>query len=63
VIQGLYRRIEVESRANLARSWAFERAVKAGRGYYRVITERDPDGGDPFDQRIVIKRILQQAAW
>ena len=62
VIQGLYRRIEVESRANLARSWAFERAVKAGRGYYRVITERDPDGGSPFDQRIVIKRILQQAS-
>ena len=62
VIQGLYRRIEVESRANLARSWAFERAVKAGRGYYRVITERDPNGGNPFDQRILIKRILQQAS-
>jgi hypothetical protein len=30
VMQGLYRRIEVESRAGLARSWAFERAVKAG---------------------------------
>ncbi|MEI6467654.1 MAG: portal protein, partial [Verrucomicrobiota bacterium] len=48
--------------AALARSWAFERAVKAGRGYYRVITERDPNGGNPFDQRIVIKRILQQAS-
>jgi hypothetical protein len=62
VIQGLYRRIEVESRANLSRSWAFDRAVKAGRGYYRVITEADPEGGNPFDQRIVIKRILQQAS-
>ncbi len=62
VIQGLYRRIEVESRANLSRSWAFDRAVKAGRGYYRVITEVDPEGGNPFDQRIAIKRILQQSS-
>ena len=62
VIQGLYRRIEVESRASLARSWAFERAVKAGRGYYRVMTESDPDSDDSFDQRIMIKRILQQAS-
>ena len=62
IIQGLYRRIEVESRASLARSWAFERAVKAGRGYYRVMTEVDPDSDDPFDQRIVIKRILQQGS-
>ena len=62
VLQGLYRRIEVESRASLARSWAFERAVKAGRGFYRVITEPDPDSDDPFDQRIMIKRILQQGS-
>ena len=62
VIQGLYRRIEVESRANLARTWAFERAVKAGRGFYRVLTEPDPEAGSPFDQKITIKRILQQAS-
>jgi len=62
VIQGLYRRIEVESRASLARTWAFERAVKCGRGYYRVLTEPDPDAGSPFDQKITIKRILQQAS-
>ena len=62
VLQGLYRRIEVDSRANLARSWAFERAVKAGRGYYRVLTEPDPDSDDKYDQRIVIKRILQQGS-
>ena len=62
VIQGLYRRIEVDSRASLARTWAFERAVKCGRGYYRVLTEPDPDAGSPFDQKIVIKRILQQAS-
>jgi|TARA_R110000751_G_scaffold9650_2_gene35872 hypothetical protein len=62
IIQGLYRRIEVDSRAGLARSWAFERAVKAGRGFYRVLTEADPDGGSPFDQKITIKRILQQGS-
>ncbi len=62
IIQGLYRRIEVESRAGLARSWAFERAVKAGRGFYRVLAEPDPDGGSPFDQKIMIKRILQQGS-
>ena len=62
VIQGLYRRIEVDSRASLARTWAFERAVKCGRGYYRVLTEPDPDAGSPFDQKISIKRILQQAS-
>ena len=62
VLQGLYRRIEVQSRASLARSWAFERAVKAGRGYYRVVTEPDPDSDDPYDQKIVIKRILQQGS-
>ena len=62
VLQGLYRRIEVQSRAGLARSWAFERAVKAGRGYYRVITEPDPDSDDPYDQKITIKRILQQGS-
>lgn len=60
VIQGLYRQIEVDSRANLARSWAFERAVKCGRGCYRVLKEYDPNGGHPSDQRIVIKRILEQ---
>jgi hypothetical protein len=62
VLQGLYRRIEVDSRASLARSWAFERAVKSGRGFYRVMSERDPDGENAFDQRIVIKRILQQGS-
>ena len=62
ILEGLYRRIEVQSRASLARSWAFERAVKAGRGYYRVVTEPDPDSDDPYDQKITIKRILQQGS-
>lgn len=60
VLQGLYRRIEVDSRANLARSWAHERAVKAGIGWYRVLTELDPSSPEKSDHRIVIKRILRQ---
>lgn len=63
VLQGLYRSIEVDSRAGLARTWAFDRAVKAGRGVYRVLTEyADEDGGHPSDQRIVIKRVLYQGS-
>lgn len=60
VIQGLYRHIEVDSRANLARSWAFERSTKCGRGGWRILKEYDPDGGHPSDQKIVIKRLLYQ---
>jgi Phage P22-like portal protein len=60
VLQGLYRRIEVDSRANLARSWAFERAVKVGRGCYRILTEYAHDSKDTGDQNIVIKRMLHQ---
>jgi len=62
VLQGLYRAIEVDSRANLARSWAFERAVKAGRGAYRILKEYDDDSDHPSDQKIVIKRIYEQGA-
>lgn len=60
VIQGIYRRIEVDSRAGLARSWAYERAVKCGRGAYRVLTERDFSYAETKDTKIVIKRILHQ---
>jgi hypothetical protein len=72
VLQGLIRHIEVESRANLARGWAFDRAVKAGKGAYRILkqysperVETGPDGtpqGFPMDQELVIKRILNQAS-
>ncbi len=62
VLQGLYRSIEVNSRANLARSWGYNRAVKAGRGCYRILTEYDRDTGVPGDQKIVIKRILYQGS-
>ncbi len=58
--QGLYRKIERESQANIARSWAFDRSVKAGRGYYRVNTRYDEASENPFDQTITIERILYQ---
>ena len=60
MLQGLYRSIERDSRANIARGWAFERAVKAGTGYYRVTTEYDEESDNPFDQKILIDRILHQ---
>jgi hypothetical protein len=62
VLQGLYRAIEVDSRAHLARSWAFDRAVKAGRGFYRVLTEYDETSDHPSDQKIVLKRIYEQGS-
>lgn len=60
VIQGLYRKIERDSRADQARAWAFDRAVKCGRGAYRVNTRYDESGGHPFDQTITVERVLYQ---
>ena len=60
MIQGLYRSIERDSRADIARGWAFDRAVKAGMGFYRVNTVYDSESDDPFDQKIVIERLLYQ---
>jgi len=65
VLQDLYRDIETKSRAQLARDWAFERAVKCGRGAYRidkVWADEDTDGPGLADQKIVINRILNQGA-
>lgn len=62
VMQDLYRTIERDSNANVARLWAFDRAVRAGRGYYRISTEYDGSTADPFDQKICIERILYQSA-
>ena len=61
VLQGLYRRIERDSNAQQARLWAFQRAVIAGRGWYRINSKWDEDS-DPqyFDQEIIIERILHQ---
>jgi hypothetical protein len=60
VLQGLYRRIEVDSRANLARSWGYARAAKCGTGAYRILAVYDPDGQHPSDQKLVIKRLFHQ---
>lgn len=60
VLQGVYRDIERRSNAGVARTWAFERAVEAGRGNYRVTTVWDEESDHPFDQMIVIERILNQ---
>ena len=54
------RAIQADSRAHLARQWAFERAAKAGFGAYRILTEYV--NSKSFDQRIVYRRILNQAA-
>lgn len=62
VIQGLYRSIEVDSRAYIGRGWGLDRAIKAGFGAYRVNTVPDESTDDPFDQKIVIQRILRQAS-
>jgi len=61
IIQGLYRRVERDSNAHIARSWAFDRAIKCGRGWYRILTRYDEQGGHPFDQVITIERILDQS--
>lgn len=59
--QGLYRRIERDSNAPLARLWGFDRAVQCGRGWYQVVAQFDEDGDNEFDQELCIKRILDGA--
>jgi hypothetical protein len=54
------RAIQTDSRAHLARQWAFERAAKCGFGAYRILTEYT--NNQSFDQRIIYKRILNQAS-
>src|SRR4030095_1515763 len=54
------RAIQADSRAHLARQWAFELAAKCGFGVYRILTEYVNDR--TFDQRIIYKRILNQAS-
>lgn len=61
VIADLYRAIERDSNAQVARRWAYDRALWCGRGYWRVDVCYDASGGHPLDQKIVIKRILDQS--
>lgn len=62
IIQGLYRHIEVDSRAYIGRGWGLDRAIKAGFGAYRVDVVYDEDTDDPDDLKIVIRRILRQSS-
>lgn len=57
--EGLVRRIQRESHAADARTWAFARAVQAGRGYYQVLTRFLP--GKSWDQEVYVDRIYNQA--
>ena len=58
--EGLVRRIQRTSEAQDARSWAFQRATIAGRGYYRVITRYLP--GKTMAQEVQTSRIFNQGA-
>lgn len=66
-IQGIYRHIQVTSRADqIARFWAYSRGIKCGRGYYsieKVYCDPHPEPDDParFDMDLRISRILNQA--
>lgn len=58
--EDIVRERQTESRAHLARQWAFERAAKCGRGWYRILTDYANDGDCDLD--IIYKRILNQAS-
>lgn len=58
VLQDLIRRIERDSNANVARLWALNRAVLAGRGGYRINVRPDEDGFHYGDLEIGIERML-----
>jgi hypothetical protein len=57
VIRDLYRREEQRGGAGSARSWAFDRAVKAGTGAYAIDTCYDEESSNPYDQRVIWRRI------
>jgi hypothetical protein len=58
--EDIVRAIQADSRAHLARQWAFERTAKCGRGFYRILTEYANDGDNDLD--IVYRRILNQSS-
>jgi hypothetical protein len=61
VRQDIIRRIERDSNSEYMEFWAYDRAVQAGRGAYRVVAEYDQDTEDPYDQKLLIKRIYDQS--
>lgn len=58
--ENLVRRIQRESDAMDARMWAADRAVKAGRGYYGIMTKYAP--GKTMDQEIYYRRFYDQSS-
>jgi hypothetical protein len=60
IIQGVYRHIEVNSRADVARQYAYDHGVRTGFGHWRVLT--DWISPESEDQEIYIKRIPNQFA-
>lgn len=60
VKQGLLRNISVQSDAQAARYWAYGRAVRCGRGYYRVDYGYQNDGD--FDLDIMVLLIKNQGS-
>lgn len=62
VLEELNRHIDVdpESKASTARTWAYARGVKAGTGWYYIDKVFDREGGHPFDQKLLVKRVLYQ---
>jgi hypothetical protein len=61
ILQGLYRNIERDSRADIARGWAYERCLWCGRGGYRINKVFDQYGEHDLDQKLMIERILDQS--
>lgn len=61
MLQDLYRNIEVDSRASFARDWAFDRSTKCGLGWYQILSVPDFSTGVPGDQKLVIRRFLDQS--
>jgi hypothetical protein len=55
ILQGLIRHIEQGSHAEVAFDEAYDDAVTIGRGWFRILTQYEDDGG--FDQEIVVRRI------
>lgn len=67
VYEDIVRAIQTDSRAHIARNWAFDRSTKCGLGWYRIDTQYvnenpETDGPDADDQEIVYRRILNQAS-
>jgi hypothetical protein len=66
IFEDIVRAAQEESRAQIARNWAADRAEKCGLGWYRIDTdyaEEDPtDAASWNDQDLVWRRILNQAS-